>query len=374
MPMKNTRKTKNKLHIVGLLLMLTLLVGCGNFGQDGGAGNTQDTQQDLLEGTRGLFLILEHNTTARLLTLYSYETGEEYEYFYQFSTKFFDKYGKNEPRERFTVGRVIELDAKDTQGYLTGVHISDEVWEKKDIVRFAHNEKEQVFTIGTDNYSTKLGTRVFSGNEQIEFSDLWERDVINVVGQGSQILSVTVTKGHGVLKLVNTSLFDGSLFNIGDSIFNRVEEGVEINVPEGTYAFTVAKDGWGSTTEITITRGETTVIDLDTVKGEGPKKGLVTFRINIEDVKVYIDYKEVDHTKPIELVYGTHVLEIAAPGYTSWRGKIVVGSPSYEVSIELEEESDDPVESTEGDKKDTEKDKDKDKDKNSGKDSASVTT
>lgn len=347
--------------------MLALLVGCGNLDSDGGGDHSEDTQQDLLEGTRGLFLILKHNVEGKTIVLYSYDNNQEYTYQYDFSTKFFDKYGKNEPKERFTVGRVIELDAKDENGFLTGLHISDEVWEKKDIIRFAVNMEEGVFTIGDDNYSIKNKVDVFSNEDKIQLTDLWEEDVLSVVGLGNRVLSVVVTRGHGELKLVNTELFKDSLFNFGDQIFDKVSEGLVIHVPEGTYDFTVAKDGWGSTTEITIVRGEVTEVDLDSIKGDGPKKGKVTFHINVEDVKVRIDYKEVDHSQPVELVYGTHVLEISATGYTSWRGKIVVGAENSTIEIELVEED-----TSSEDDKDTEKNTEKDTE--SKKENASTNT
>ena len=207
---------KKRIYLLGICLMLALLVGCGNFGSDGGGEQSEDTQQDLLEGTRGLFLILKHNVEGKTIVLYSYENNQEYTYQYDFSTKFFDKYGKNEPKERFTIGRVIELDAKDENGFLTGLHISDEVWEKKDIIRFAVNMEEGVFTIGDDNYSVKNKVDVFSNEDKIQLTDLWEEDVLSVVGLGNRVLSVVVTRGHGELKLVNTELFKDSLFNFGD--------------------------------------------------------------------------------------------------------------------------------------------------------------
>ena len=353
--MENTRKNKMIWYLLGMLVMSILLVGCGNLGTDGGADNTEDTQ-NLLEGTAGLFLILEHNTADDVLTLYSYESGEECSYRYDIETKFYDKYGNNEPMERFSVGRVVELDAKSPEGYLTGVHISDEIWEQKNVVRFSMDMEKGVFTIGDANYSIKNNVMVFSNTQQIELNDLWEEDVLNVVGQGTRILSIDVVKGHGTLKVVNTSLFNDSLLNLGDMRYEKVQEGLTIKVPEGTYALTVAKDGWGSTTEITINRGETTEIDLDTIKGDGPKKGKISFRINVEDVKVYIDYKEIDHTQPVEVVYGTHVLQISATGYTSWKGKIVVGAEESIIEIELEEDDSGAEKDTEEDsKKETEK-------------------
>ena len=195
--MKNIRKHNLKLYLLGIFLMMTLLVGCGNFGADGGGDNTEDTQNDLLEGTIGLFLILEHNTTDHSMTLYSYETGEEYHHQYNFSTVFYDKYGKNEPKEFFTVGRAIELDAKDEEGYLTGVHISDEVWEQKDIIRFSMNTEKGIFTIGDVNYSIQNKVEVFSNEEKIELTDLGKEDVLSVVGLGNRLLSIVVTREIG---------------------------------------------------------------------------------------------------------------------------------------------------------------------------------
>ena len=325
-------------RILLALIVMLFLTGCGNLSPDEGGESVEDTQ-DLLEGTTGLFLIKEHNLEEDFLVLYSYESGEEYRYQYNIDTKFYDKYGRNEPMARFSVGRVVELDKKTPQGFLTAVRISAQVWEQSNVVRFSINEEKGVFTIGEVNYSIKDSAKVYSNNNEIALADLWEEDVLNVVGYENQILSVDVVRGHGVLKLVNTALFNDSVFNVGDQLYEKVSEGVALNVPEGTYAFTVAKDGWGSTTEITITRGQTTEIDLETVKGDGPKKGKVSFTINVEDVKVYIDRQLIDHTQVIELVYGTHTLEIVAPGYTSWRKKLVVGAESATIIVELEEET-----------------------------------
>lgn len=330
--------------------MVLLLAGCGNWKSDGGREETGDTQMDLLEGTRGIFLILEHNTLAETLKLYSYENGAEYYYHYDFATGFYDKYGNNEPKERFAQGRVVELDAKNTAGMLTGVHLSDEVWEQKNIVRFSVNEEEGILNIGGENYSIRSKVAVFSQGKEITLSDLWEEDRITVVGQGRNVLSIDVERGHGTLRLVNTALFDGSLMNLGDRILEKISEGLSIKVAEGTYELTVAKDGWGSTTEVTIRRGELTEIDLETIKGEGPKKGTVTFQVNVEDAKVYIDHRLVDHTKPLELTYGTHVLEISANGYTGWRKKLLVQSEEATIIVELEKEQETEKEPDESEK------------------------
>ena len=66
--MKKLKEHKIKFYMLMVLAVMLFLVGCGNVGSDGGGNNTEDPQ-DLLAGTRGLFLILEHNTTAKTITL-----------------------------------------------------------------------------------------------------------------------------------------------------------------------------------------------------------------------------------------------------------------------------------------------------------------
>ena len=84
---------------------------------------------------------------------------------------------------------------------------------------------------------------------------------------------------------------------------------------------------------------------------------------------MYIDYKLIDHTQPVELVYGTHVLEISAPGYSSWKKKLVVGAQEATIIVELEVESNKPEDSTQDTEKDDgKKDSEKESEKESGKD------
>ena len=58
---------------------------------------------------------------------------------------------------------------------------------------------------------------------------------------------------------------------IGNQIFTKITGDMLLEVPEGTYAITVANKGYGGTGTYTVARGETTLVDLDQLKGSGPK-------------------------------------------------------------------------------------------------------
>ena len=62
-----------------------------------------------------------------------------------------------------------------------------------------------------------------------------------------------------------------------------------IEVPEGTYKVTVANNGWGGSDEYTVVRNETTQINLDDLKGDGPSFCTLTFLVTVPDTYVYID-------------------------------------------------------------------------------------
>ena len=333
--MRKMNKRKIILYVILVMTMLFSFSACGN-------GKGDDTQTQQTEGEKSpeeaLFLIVEHDSQEESLTLYSFSSGLEHYYEYGFSTQFKDKYGSFASATQFTPGRFVTIAPRDKDGYLTVVQLSDYVWEYEKVRHFSIDEEKGVFTIANTKYSIQNEVRIFSNGREIEFSDISKDDILTVVGIDKRIMSVVVTTGHGTLSLKNTELFEDSFLQLGTNKFAWITPNMEIEVPEGEYTLKVAKDGWGGATQIEIIRGEKTEIDLETLKGEGKKKGLISFRIDVEDVQVSVDYQLIDHTKPVELTYGTHVLEIKAEGYETWKKYLSVNSEQATLIIELTED------------------------------------
>ena len=346
MKKKNIRQFILFMILMVLVSMNILSCGKNTSGKVEEDSQTEYTGEDIAEHSN-LFLILENNTIEELLTLYSFDTELEHHYAYGFSTQFKDKYGKYSSAAEFTPGRVVTIGERDKEGCLTEIQLSDEVWEYEKVRRYSVDELEGIFTIADTKYSIRDKVHLFSNGARIGFSELSEDDILTVIGKEKKILSVVVTTGHGTLALRNTELFNNSFLQLNNDIFVLISDAMELELPEGIYTLKVANDGWGGTTEIHIHRGEMTEIDLDTLKGEGKKKGLVTFQIDVEEVQVYIDDEQIDHTQPVELTYGTHVLEIKASGYETWKKRLSVNSEEAVISIELTETGEAAEEETE---------------------------
>ena len=235
------------------------------------------------------------------------------------------------------------------------VQIADTTWEYEDIVRFSIDEDREILTIADSNYNYSEETFVFPNEERGVISDIKSEDEIRVVGLGKDILSVVVTTGQGTLKLTNTELFEGSYLQLGKKIFVEIIPGLEIEVLEGSYDLVVANDGWGGTTNVTITRGETTEVDLDSIKGDGPKYGSIKFELDIEGAILTVDGVIVDPIEPISLKYGKHYLTVTASGYDTWSRYLYVNSEEATLEIALTSDILDETESEEESETETEK-------------------
>lgn len=345
--------------LVAMLLLLVLAAGCGNdkshtvvtgehYYQP--QGNTQtDTEQSEnvsakdqeteITVTSDLYLIISNDMTTEHMILEQMASGKQYMYYYGLSTRFLDKYGNHTTASCFEPGRVVNIGTKDEEGRLKEVQISDRVWEYSDIVRYSIDEERGIFQIADSKYSYDEDLLVVSDGEKIKLSSLNKMDELRVVGMDKKILSVSVTTGHGKLQLENTRIFEGSFIQIGDKIFAEVTPAMNLEIPEGTYLVTVANDGYGGSKEVTIERGQTTVLDLDELKGEGPKKGKVLFAVDVAGAVLQIDGEVVDYDAPLELQYGVHSVKVTAAGYEKYSKKLVVNSEEATILIEMEAES-----------------------------------
>ena len=277
--------------------------------------------------------------TNEQLNLKQLASGKQYLYVYSLSTDFLDKYGNSATTMDFEPGRVIHIGKKDGEGRLLQAQIADEVWEYSDITKYSVDTERGIFKIADSKYSYDADLFVESNGEKIRLSDLNEKDEIRVVGIGTKILSVSVTTGQGTLELKNTSVFEGSFIQVGSKIFAQITHNMKLEIPEGTYTVTVANEGYGGSTEVEIARGEVCTLDLDELKGEGPKTGSITFYIDVEGATLSIDGDTVDYSAPVVLTYGVHELHAEADGYDDFDKKLFVNSAAANIDISLTGES-----------------------------------
>lgn len=350
---------------VTLCLMLLCAVGCGSGDQgpiDGkglasGKKETAGTETEAdVETPPQLYLVSQADTEQGLLLLLNLDTGRYEQYAYTDGTFFLDKYGNHTSGADFSPGRAVNITLRDGSLILDTVQVSDEAWEYDDVTRFSVDEEQNMITLGDTRYSYDDDLMVYLGDEEYSLSELSEQDTLRVCGVDRKVLSVVVTTGHGSIQLVNTQDLEGGWVSLNHKRYYKITEDMELEVPEGTYEVTVAGNGYGGSVEVTVDRGTVSAVNVDEIKGEGPKYCTMTFELSVEQAKLYVDGSEVDVSEPLQLQYGIHRLQVEAEGYDSWSRRLFVNSPEATLEIALtesgsgedtEDSSEDTVTSTE---------------------------
>ncbi len=337
------KQKKKCIEILFAAALIALLAGCGSsrakisFGQNYYSPGTEQKESQA-ENQRTYYLITSLDSVQETVTVYNFEKRETYLYRYGMDTKFLDKYGDRASVANFTPGKAIEVGSLNTKGKVSQIQLSDQVWEYEDVVRFSIDPEYKMITVANEKYQYDETLRVFSGNEEVSLDKVTKDDTLKLTGDGKKILAIDITTGHGTLMLSNTELFEGSFLQIGTKMFVEITKDMKMELPEGDYAVTVANDGWGGTTQISIARGQMTSLDLDSIKGEGPKYGRILFLLDDVEARLYIDGEEVDYAEPVELRYGKHKFEIRTKDDVRWTKHLYVNSAEATISIEVDEE------------------------------------
>lgn len=343
-------KIQKQISILFCTLLVGIFAGCstqssgshivqGRYGSGAPAKAAkeavQDTETEEIEETLELFVVTRIDTEMKNISFQLVGSGRQSEYVYDTGTQFLDKYGNTKSVSSFIPGDVVEVQATGVDKPLRCVQLSDDVWVQDEITNYTIDENICALTIGKTKYQYDKELEAFSGDNTIKMRNISKSDEIRVVGMDKQVLSVAITKGHGYLTLANTKLFEGSFICVGEKIFQEVTPNMQIEVPEGTHLVTVANKGYGGSKEVEIARNKTTRLDLDKLKGEGPKICKITFKVGVEGAVLQIDGEEVDYSKPVEVPYGVHKIAVLAEGYDTISEKLVVNSKEAEIEIAL---------------------------------------
>ncbi len=347
-----------------LLTLLCTLVACGKeasnepFTYRAPAAKQEEETTDTEEKTQD-FVIEQMDMVGETMTLYSPDSDRQVRYAYTLGTRFMDKYGDSYSSIHFMPGQVVQLGDITAASALSSVKMSDQVWKQTDVTNYKIDMEKGIFTIGQTQYRITSNTMAFSQDAGITLDTIGTDDTLQVIGKDKEVWSVIVTTGHGYIQLQNSSTFVDSMICVGNQIFTRITGDMLLEVPEGTYAITVANKGYGGTGTYTVARGETTVVDLDQLKGSGSKICQLTFTSEVAGVSVYIDGQQITVGQAVPVTYGSHTLKVVAEGYDDWQKTLIVNSESATIALDLAETESTTEDTQSGDDGSTSSDTDK---------------
>ena len=365
---EKNRKKKNTGKMLFAVAFLTfVMAGCSySHTQNEETGQEKEGLDYgiLLPGTydsKDTTILLSKDEKDKTLTFFNLEKGRNYTLSYDGTTSFYDKYDSALALSQVQEGCIVDITFLKNSKKLNTLQASKEAWSNTQVSQFEINEGKRNMRIGSDTYKFTQDLVVIQDHKKMELMDINAVDVLTVNGIGTSIYSVQIEKGHGYLRLTGDEYVIGGWIEVGQSLIREITEGMLLTVPEGTYEVVISNKKYNAVEKVTIKRNEETTLDLSDIEGEEAKIGKVLFSVTPADAVVFVDGKEVDISKAVELEYGIHQLMAKADGYKTSTSYLKVGEESAGISIVLDKEDEDKKDTE--DKKDSEDKKEEDSDK-----------
>lgn len=372
--MKETKKCITAVMFVAAALTFT---GCAqNASLPGGTGQPDqnvagDTGQEAVRNElnrSGIYdsedaaVVVRKDLEAGTIQFQNITSSRRYTLQYDGTTTVYDKYDQALSMEQLKEGSVVTVRFYKPRKALAYVKENPDCISYNNVQNYSMDLRKGTITIGNELYNISGHVVVVSDGRETDMMEVNQMDVLSVWGYKNMIYGINVEKGHGYLRLQNEDYFVDGWIDVGDSVIKKVAQDMLLVVPEGTHTVTVSNKGSSATQEITFARNEEMAWDLGDIEITVVQKGTVIFTLNPVTAKVYIDGKEVNVSRPVEIEYGIHQMRITADGYDTVAQYIRVAEPSANIAVELEKSEEETAEAESGASSEKTADKDADND------------
>lgn len=281
-------------------------------------------------------ILVAKNIDDNTVTFLNLELGRRYTLSMDGTTKLYNKYGDSISLSQIAVGSIVDVTFIKSVKHLTSMQLSGQAWNYEGIERYEINNLRSEVTIGDQIYKLSKNTQYLSNGRNIDKMDINAADILSFQGIDKTVLSITVEKGHGYLRLANDENFVGGWIEIGQTQIQRITEDMLLTVPEGSYQVNISNNGSSGVKNVIINRNEEITLDIGDIEVAAPKTGMVLFSLSPTKASLYIDGTETDASQPVVLEYGIHQVIVKADNYKSVTQYIRVGQDSMGINIELE--------------------------------------
>ncbi|MCR4956744.1 MAG: hypothetical protein K6A30_08665 [Lachnospiraceae bacterium] len=340
---------KSKLIVTGFMLILILFsfVGCGKKEAKirGGSGfpvsKTSKAQEKESKELGEVYVFTGFDEEKKMmLFLRVGGSYRQYAYFYNGGTKVIDRFDEAQTLEEMEPGDVYTLNLDENTATVKSMHQSKQAWVYNDVTKYQVDTEKNLISVGSRNFYLGENIPVFDEDEQYMRNQIGEHDVLTLIGYDKDIISVQITTQHGKIAFTNTDKFKDGYFVLGNIAAGKITADKKMKVRAGTFLLKVAADGQGGSKNITIKPGKTKYVDLSKFESATAKQGKLTFDVEQDDVKVYINGKLIDTEKTQTLDYGVYRITAKKDGYDNWSRLLLVNSKKATINIDMKDAED----------------------------------
>lgn len=270
------------------------------------------------------------------IRFYNMTAGRIYTLVYDNTTRFSNRFGDELVTGQLSPGDMAVITFIKDKKQLKTFRLSEDISIIDAAGDFSINTAAMTMTIGTEEYEFAKTAAAFSSGEKIELSEIHPIDQLRVAQKDHVIRALTVSRGHGYVRLVGADAFVGGWVEVG-SVVSPVTGEDLLTVPTGAYDLYISKDGVAGEIPVTVEKDTEAQADVSGLQTDQIKKtGKIVFTITPSGAKLSVDGEETDYTKPVELDCGIHQIRIKATGYKTLTQYIKVGETPSTINVDLE--------------------------------------
>ncbi len=258
----------------------------------------------------------------------------EYEVPYSGGTDIQSKYGTVISAGSMQLGAIYDVVCYKS-GIAKSIHGNKNEWEKKKVNDIEVDEDSKKIVVGNSNLKYDEKIVVLSDNDRVAIASIIKQDEITIRGIDNTAYSIIVNVDHGYIRFTGVTAFIGGYVTIGRDNMYSVTEDMLVASKVGNQQIEIQAGNTKSTKEVTVEKGEETVVDFSEFLLPATKQGAVIFKVSPSDAIMSIDGKEVDYSEPIQLTYGKHNIRLVANHYEEYTETIVVNSLSFTKVIDM---------------------------------------
>lgn len=332
------------LGFLSVVMLLTMFVTGAEAGRklarrNRAAENNREAGAAQETGNEVLGVITEIRNDTQEIVLYDINKKQSVTFTYSGGTEVVDKFGQGIAISQLPIGAMVEAEYPDRETKLSAIRLSTKAWEYVGVSNLMIDRSSRVMRIASSKYKYTDDVIILDGTDFITVSELAGMDELTVRGYDQTIWSITVTRGHGTVKLIDYDNFLGDHITIGYEAIEQIVKDMIIKVREGSFNLTVENKGYTATKNITVLRNQETIVSLSDLGPEAAKQGLVTFDITPFGADLFVDGKLTTYANALEMTYGKHDIVVALDGYISYEGKLTVDKAGTTLQISLPEEN-----------------------------------
>ncbi len=289
------------------------------------------------------------------ITFYNTTVAKSYTLTYDNATGIKSRYGEELVIGQLQAGDIVEVSFIKDEKKAKNIWMDGSVTVTEQVTNFKMNRTARTFEMNGEQYAIDASAPVLSEGEVFTLMDINDVDTLRIASDDRTIRSITISNGHGYVRLVNAQHFEGGWVEFGQSIIRKVEKDMLLLIPAGSYDMYISHKGNAGTKTVDVKANEETQVDVgDLIKEEDTtgKIGGIIFTILPSDAVLKIDGKQTDYSGVVNLSYGIHHIEVSKPGYSTLARYIKIGQEMANISINMEQEKE--KDDTSDDKEETE--------------------